>query len=141
MTHYIFLGGPENLKYWIYQTERERSAQWFWSANKHVRPGDIGYIYLSAPLSRIVGEVDILAEPFFHHSQTMFDNPHMADKWCVEVGNPRYYGNRDDLSMKNLRKLFAVDWGWVRYPRGNTRVPDEILPALKELIGEKSAAN
>lgn len=130
--HYIFLGGAENLKYW--EDERLKNHQWFWSANKHVLPGDIGYIYLSAPLSRIVGEVDIVGKPFFHHGGTMFSNTHMSDKWCVEVANPRYYGERLDLTMKNLRSLFAVDWGWVRYPRGNTRVPDDILPALQELI-------
>lgn len=37
MNHYIFIGGPENLRYW--EDERLKGNQWFWTANKHVRPG------------------------------------------------------------------------------------------------------
>lgn len=134
--HYILQGGPENIKYWE-QPDRYGMVDWFWSANKHVLPGDKAFIYLTAPLSRIVGVVDILKEPFYNPREaSMFLNRHMLDRWCVEVGNPFYFGNRDDLSMANLRKLFGTDWGWVRYPRGNTRVPDEILPPLLELIGD-----
>jgi hypothetical protein len=167
-TYYILQGGPENLRWWL-KNEEYRTWKWFWTANKHIKPGDIAFIYLTSPLSRLVGSVDILGEPFFHFEDTQFDNSHMHNKWCVEVGNPKYFGDVEDkcaecgvfrnthrlrkakglldcpkfvadggpLSMTNLRKLFAVDWGWVRYPRGNTRVPDEILPALKELIYDR----
>jgi hypothetical protein len=134
--YFIFQGGPENLRWWV-KNDLYRHSQWFWSANKHVVPGDKALIYLTAPLSRIVGDVDVIGKPFWNdRSNSMFENDHMVDKWCVEVGNPFYYGMREDLTMANLRKLFGVDWGWVRYPRGNTRVPAEILESLLELIGE-----
>lgn len=142
--YYIFQGGPELIKYWLVP-EEWTGHKWYWSANKHVVAGDKAFIYLTSPQSRIVGEVDVMGEPFFNGQPYAFDNPHMNDKWCVEVGNPIPFTNTAldytgggpvHLSMMNLRKLFGKDWGWVRYPRGNTRVPDEILPALLELASQ-----
>lgn len=63
-TYYILQGGPENIRYWL-DNEKWAKHQWFWSANKHILPGDKAFIYLTSPQSRIVGVVDILGEPFF----------------------------------------------------------------------------
>lgn len=128
---YIFQGGPETK--WL--IEDGHFPTFFWTANKHVKKGEIAFIYLTAPISKIVGAVRITGEPFFNPAATsMFDNPFMYDKWCVEVGEVNFYGEHESLSMKNLRKLFATDWGWVRYPRGSTRIPDEIMGSFYELI-------
>lgn len=100
---YIFQGGPETK--WL--IEDGHFPTFFWTANKHVKKGEIAFIYLTAPISKIVG---------------------------AEVGEVNFYGEHESLSMKNLRKLFATDWGWVRYPRGSTRIPDEIMGSFYELI-------
>lgn len=141
MNRYIFMGGSENLVYWLQNKDYSDDSfgrsneQWFWSCNRHCQVGEKAFVYLCSPLSRIVGEVDILGEPFYNDAQAeMFDNQHMQNKWVCEVGNPVYFGQHDALTMKNLKALFGVDWGWVRYPRGNTKVPVEILPVLQELI-------
>ena len=132
---YIFQGGPENLRWWLKNDEYHRDHQSFWSANKHVRPSDVVFIYLTAPLSRIVGTVSVLGDPFFNpRANSMFLNPHMLEKWCVEVGYPFYFGDHEELKLSNLRRLFGADWGWVRYPRGNTRIPNEIVSPFLELI-------
>ena len=169
MNYWIFIGGPENLRHWEARRLHD-GQQWFWTANKRVRSGDTGFIYLTAPLSRIIGEVDIVGEPFFNHAEGgMFSNRYMLDKWCVEVANPVYFTppgdgcaecgkSRDghnrtpgwyeegaceqyqkivsNLSMTNMRKLFAKDWGWVRYSRGNTQVPPHVLAPFLELIDQ-----
>lgn len=137
--YFILQGGPELIKYWIGEyAEKWQRHRWWWSANKKAAPGDKAFIYLTSPQSRIVGEVDVIGDPFWNDGQNSgFDNPHMSNKWCVEVGNPIGYGNTFMLSMFNLRRLFAPDWGWVRYPRGNTRVPDEILPGILEIVRQE----
>jgi hypothetical protein len=140
--YYIFQGGPELIKYWVGpDAEQWQSHRWWWSANKHVVPGDKAFIYLTSPQSRIVGEVDVIGKPFMNGPPYAFDNAHMSNKWCAEVGNPKGYGNSYMLSMFNLRKLFSTEWGWVRYPRGNTRVPDEILPAMLEIAKQELKRN
>lgn len=128
---WLFQGGAETE--WL--IEDGDFYQFFWTANKHVEVGDVALIYLTAPISGIVGTVRILGKPFFNHAATsMFNNEFMHDKWCVEVGEALYIGRHEDLTIRNLRKLFAVDWGWVRYPRGSTRIPADIVGPLLELL-------
>lgn len=133
MTNFwLFQGGAE--VEWLLQEDSPFDT-YFWTANKHVKKGDIALIYLTAPLSRIMANVRIVGEPFFNPAATsMFDNPFMYDKWCVEVGETLYHGSHDELSIRNLRKIFSDDWGWVRYPRGSTRIPKEIEKPLLELL-------
>ncbi|HEX3102556.1 MAG TPA: hypothetical protein VHQ01_12215 [Pyrinomonadaceae bacterium] len=132
MSYWIFQGGPETE--WLLEKDSPFD-QYFWTANKHVQVGEVAFIYLTAPISKIVAGVNILKEPFFNAAATsMFDNEYMYDKWCVEVGNTHYYGQHEDLSMRNMRKLFSLDWGWVRYPRGSTRIPDEIVSPFLEMM-------
>lgn len=129
---YIFQGGPETE--WLLESDSPFDT-FFWTANKHVKKGEVAFIYLTAPISKIVAGVNIVGDPFFNPAATsMFDNPFMFDKWCVEVGNTLYYGQHEELSMRNMRKLFAADWGWVRYPRGSTRIPDEIVSPFLEMM-------
>lgn len=132
MSYWIFQGGPETE--WLLKGDSPFD-QYFWTANKHVKVGEVAFIYLTAPISKIVAGVNIVAEPFFNPAETsMFDNEFMFDKWCVEVGNTLYYGQHEGLSMRNMRTLFSLDWGWVRYPRGSTRVPDEIVSPFLEML-------
>lgn len=129
---WLFQGGPETE--WLLEDDSP-FERFFWTANKHVQKGDVALIYLTAPLSRIVSTVRIVGAPFFNAAATsMFDNPFMYDKWCVEVGEAVHLGSHDELSIANLRKLFSLDWGWVRYPRGSTRIPDEIVPLIEQLL-------
>lgn len=129
---WLFQGGPETE--WLLE-EDSPFKRFFWTANKNVKKGEIAFIYLTAPLSRIMATVRIVGDPFFNSGETsMFDNPFMNDKWCVEVGETVYLGSHDELSIANLRKLFSVDWGWVRYPRGSTRIPDDVVYPLSELM-------
>ena len=132
MSYWIFQGGPETE--WLLQKDSPFDT-FFWTANKNVAAGEVAFIYLTAPISKIIAGVNILKEPFFNPAETsMFDNPFMFNKWCVEVGNALYYGQHDDLSIANMRKLFSFDWGWVRYPRGSTRIPDEIVNPFLEML-------
>lgn len=132
--YYILQGGAE-LLFWFKNHAKliGTSQQFFWTSPKQARKGDIGFIYLCAPQSRIVASVELLGEPF-HNIGNMFQNEIMRDKWCVEIGKAKYFEPRKELSMRGLRELFATDWAWLRYPRGNTKIPAEILPPLLELL-------
>ncbi|MBS1793645.1 MAG: hypothetical protein JSS81_07320 [Acidobacteria bacterium] len=135
--YFILQGGAELLdwfrKYakWIGTTQ-----QFFWTCPKTAKKGDKAFIYLCAPESRIVASVDLVAEPF-QNVGNMFENKIMQDKWCVEIGSAVYFEPRRNLAMKGLRELFAVDWPWLRYPRGNTKIPADLIEPFLELINQK----
>ena len=130
--YYILQGGPENLGYFEHN-EDYQDEQWWWSGPKSAKPGDIAFIYLTAPVSRIVGRTEIMGEPF-HNMAKIFDNPMMDNRWCVPVKVVIYYPHRFELTMAGLRSLFSKDWPWLRYPRGGTKIPAHILPPFLELI-------
>jgi hypothetical protein len=133
-TYYVFLGGPETRWFDAHERdERFAAYKWYWTCLKNAKVGDQAFIYLTAPISRIVGKIEIVAEPFFHLDQTIFDNPKMANKYCAEVKYIESYELREDLTMKGLRRLFP-DWPWLTMPRSNTRIPKEFLSAFLELI-------
>lgn len=131
---YILQGGAE-LLFWFRDHSHRigNQNQLFWTSPKTAKKGEKAFIYLCAPESRIVAEVELIEEPF-HNVGNMFRNEIMRDKWCIEIGKAKYFEPRNELTMKGLRALFAVDWGWLRYPRGNTTIPSDILPPLMELI-------
>lgn len=133
MNLWLFQGGAETE--WLLKADESGFDQFFWTANKNVCVGDVALIYLTAPLSAIIATVQIIGEPFFNPAATsMFNNSFMYDKWCVEVGKAFYLGRHDELTIANLRRLFATDWGWVRYPRGSTRIPEHMIPLLQDLM-------
>jgi hypothetical protein len=138
-SYYILQGGPENIDFFE-NNAAYRDEDWWWSGPKTAKPGDLAFIYLTAPLSRIVGRVKIIGEPFYNAAH-IFNNPIMNDRWCVPVGDVLHYPARRELTMRGLRELFSVDWAWVRYPRGNTRIPDHIIKPFLELVdGDRESA-
>jgi hypothetical protein len=133
MANFILLGGPEHLDWFENPNAVEFSnCDYFWTCPKTAAVGDVGFIYLTAPVSRIVGKVRIVGEPFYQVGDIMFENPKMRNKYCAEVEFAEYYPSAN-LTIKNLRSLFQ-DWGWLTMPRSNTRIPDSVLPAFLELI-------
>jgi hypothetical protein len=127
--YYVLLGGAEH-----YDSFKDATAhadeQWFWTVPKEARPGETAFIYLCAPVSRIVGRLSVIAEPFYNVD--MF--PRWKDNWMAEVGNVEYFEPRPELSIKGLRELFP-DWGWLRYPRNKTRIPADLVGPFLELMG------
>jgi hypothetical protein len=133
MKYYVLLGGPEHLPFF------ERNAalaghKWFWTMVKSAKVGDTCFVYMSAPVSRIVGLFKVVGEPFFHVGNTMFDNPQMRDQYVAEIGGVKYFQPRPELTMKGLRELFP-EWGWLRYPRSKTSIPDKIVVPFLEMVG------
>lgn len=142
---YIFQGGPDNVPW--FEFVRNHGAErlndylregFYWVCPKGVKIGDRAFIYLTAPLSRIVGLVEVTGEPFWNYPDR-FDNSFMAGKRCVRISFLEAFDTESDLlTIWNLRKLFAKDWGWVRYPRGSTKIPatDGIRKSFLELVDE-----
>lgn len=130
-SHYILLGGAEHLPFFE-NHENFQTEKWFWTVPKSAKIGDIGFVYLCAPVSRIVGQIEIIDEPFFN--QHTF--PTWQNNWMSEIGNVKFFAPCGALTIKGLRALFP-DWSWLRYPRGKTRIPAEILTPLLELINDK----
>lgn len=132
MNYYVLLGGPENLRFFE-RREAYAGRAWLWTMVKDARVGESCFVYLSAPVSRFVGRFKVKAEPFYHVGTTMFSHPQLRDTWVAKVGDVEYFTGRPELAIKRLRELFP-DWGWLRYPRGKTRIPDEVLKPFLELM-------
>lgn len=128
--YYIVLGGPEHLEFVQKYEEQPVAEQWFWTVPKDARDGDAAFVYLTAPVSRIVGKLLIIGEPFFNVNE--FENPKTKKKWMVEIRPVAYFGSRPELTMRGLRALFP-DWAWLSYPRSAARMPDEIIQPFLEL--------
>jgi hypothetical protein len=132
MNYYVLLGGPEHLDF-FQNNSQYAGTQWFWTMVKGARVGETCFVYMSAPVSRFVGRIEVVGEPFFHVGSTMFDNPKMRDQYVAEIGKVVYFAPRPELSISGLRKLFT-DWGWLRYPRSKTRIPDDLVKPFLELM-------
>ena len=129
--YYILMGGAEHLDFFEHNA-RYAGDQWFWTVPKGARAGEVGFVYLCAPVSRIVGRVEFIAKPFYNVG--MF--PEWADQWMAEVGNVVYFPTRHELTIRGLRELFSADWGWPRYPRSKTIIPADIVQPFLELVKE-----
>lgn len=131
--YYILQGGAELIDSFRLAAEPEYADyQWFWTVPKGAAAGESGFIYLCAPVSRIVGRVEIAGEPFFNAGD-MFKNEVMKEKWCAEIAFRAPYEPRPELTFSGLRKLFLQDWNWLRYPRGNTKLPPRIWKPFFEM--------
>ncbi|HQU83889.1 MAG TPA: hypothetical protein PKY59_12215 [Pyrinomonadaceae bacterium] len=132
--HFVLLGGAEHIDFFR-ENHHFVDHQWFWTVPKTAKKGDIGFVYLCAPVSRIVGQLEFMKEPFFN----TVTFPQFKNNWMAEVGNVQYFETRQEITIKGLRKLFP-DWKWLLYPRGKTKVPAEILQPLLELLRGDDAA-
>lgn len=127
--YFILQGGAEHLRFFQASEAYLSRQQWFWIVTKSAQKGDIGFVYLCAPVSRIVGQVEFLDDPFYN----TITFPRWANNWMTEIGNVRYFEPRPELTIKGLKPLFP-DWAWLRYPRGKTQIPAEILQPFLDLI-------
>ncbi len=128
--YYILLGGPEHLD-WFEHFDEDALSQYFWTVPKDARIDETAFIYLTAPVSRIVGKVMIIGEPFYNINE--FENPKTKNSWMAQISRVEYFKPRAELHMKGLRALFP-DWGWLSYPRGKTKIPTEIRKPFLELM-------
>lgn len=131
--YYILLGGPEHLGFFEKYEEQSIAEQWFWTVPKDAKVDEAAFVYLTAPVSRIVGKVLLTGEPFYNINE--FENPKTKNKWMAEIHCVGYFQPRRELTMQGLRRLFP-DWGWLSYPRGKTKIPADILQPFLELVGE-----
>ena len=134
MNYFVLLGGPEHFDFFKNNARYGRD-QWFWTMQKDARVGDSCFVYMSAPVSRFVGSMEVVGDPFFHVGNTMFSNPKLRDQYVAEIGKVKYFEPRPELTIAGLRGLFP-DWGWLRYPRSKTRIPAEVLGPFLELVGK-----
>lgn len=129
--YYVLQGGPESLEFFE-NSQNFSDEEWYWTVPKKAEIGDLGLVYLTAPISRIVGQVEIVQNPFLNLGN-VFDNPKMNGKYCAQVEFKKYFQFREDLTISGLRNLFP-EWSWLFMPRGNTRVPETLLKPILELI-------
>lgn len=129
MTYYILLGGAEHLDFFE-SPSSYADETWFWTVPKTARVGDTAFVYLCAPVSRIVGQFEIAGEPLYNHGWL---SERWKNNWMAEIGNVTYFEPRPELTIKGLRELFP-DWGWLRYPRNKVKIPTEIVKPFLELV-------
>lgn len=128
--YYLLLGGPEHYTFFEHNA-RFAQDSWFWTVFKNTRVGDTAFIYLTAPVSRIVGQVEVIGEPFFNVNR--FKNKKTKNRWMAEIGKVVFFPHRRELTMRGLREIFS-DWTWLFYPRGSTKIPADILSPFLEMI-------
>lgn len=128
--HYILLGGAEHFDFFS-NNLAFADEDWFWTVPKTAKIGEKCFVYLCAPVSRLVGQLEIIDEPFYNTH--LF--PEWANKWMAKVKFVEYFEERPELTIKGLRQLFP-DWAWLRYPRGKVRIPAHILTPFLELMGD-----
>lgn len=126
--YFILLGGAEHFDFFS-DNLSFADEQWFWTVPKTAQIGDTAFVYLCAPVSRIVGKIEVIAEPFYNIN--MF--PNWANNWMAEIQFVEYFEPRPELTLKRLKELFE-DWAWLRYPRGKTRIPAHIVQPFLELM-------
>jgi len=130
MNYYIILGGPEHLDFFEHN-ENHWMHRWFWTVPQTAKKGEFAFVYLTAPLSRIVGKVLLFGEPFYNICE--FDNPKTQNRWMAEIQVLQYFEPKSELTMSGLRALFP-DWRWLSYPRGKSKIPTEIVRPFLELM-------
>jgi hypothetical protein len=126
--YFILVGNAEHLD-WFESNPDYYGEKSFWTVPKPAKIGDEGFVYLCKPVSRIVGKVEIIAEPFFNIG--MF--PDWANRWMAEIDFRESFSRRPELELQWLRKIFP-EWGWLKCPRQNTKVPAEVLELFLELV-------
>lgn len=137
--HFVLLGGGEHLPYFL-NHEDYNQYEWFWTVPKAAKKGDHGYIYLTAPVSGIVGRVTIVDDPWFH-VDGFFDNPFLMNKQVAKISEVVTFTRRRYFTMKFLRRVFGRDWPWLTMPRSHVRIPEHILPAFLELATKGTCSN
>lgn len=130
--YFILLGAARHLDFFR-RNDLYSNEPWFWTCPKSANKGDFGFVYLNAPVSQIVGCVKFIGEPFYNVD--MF--PRWANNWMVEIGEVKDFSSNENLTIAKLRELFP-DGGWLRYPRGKTKIPAEILKPFLELVGREN---
>lgn len=136
--YFVLQGGPENLTWFAGDRFPTEDGQaFFWTVPKAAKRGDRAFIYLTAPVSAIVGEVEIVNDPF-ENLHNMFENNFMAGKRCAEVALRRSFARRSHLTMRFLRARFSGEWKWLSYPRGSVHVPENFRGVLLEHVNRRS---
>ena len=129
--YYILLGGEEHFNFFKHNDLYTRS-EWFWTSPKNALVGEVAFVYLRAPVSRIVGQFQFIGAPFYN---TVFF-PRWSGHWMAQVHKVVYFEERPELTIKGMRELFP-EWGWLSYPRSKVKIPTEILPPFLELVQVK----
>lgn len=122
LQHFIFLGSPEDAGWLTGESEPEVG----WTTHAMIEPGDQVYFYITAPTSAIVAV-----------------GTRLDDEWICEEYGSRWEGRTMhdvrveshglNVTMGMLRAVFP-DWPWLRYPRQNAKVPDELVEPFLHLI-------
>lgn len=121
-SYYIFLGSPED-RHWIQNNETVG-----WTSHRDAELDDRVFFYITAPVSAVVG---------YGHICGGFKNEDIRSKyyerWMSEI---LVINDSLNIPFGNLRELFP-DWRWLKFPRQNTQIPEEIVKPFLELVNEK----
>ena len=122
--YYIFLGS---------QADRHHLKKFDlvgWTAHKNFTLNDTAFFYITAPVSAIVA-CGVMLEKLW-----VDDDPN--SKWKGKVFAEIYIQSDSlHIPIRHLRQLFP-EWAWLRYPRQNALIPQEIVKPFLELVGEKN---
>ena len=105
-----------------------------WTCRKEAVYGDIAAIYLTAPISSIVGYGMIYSEPEIEEESDW------ADKYFADIGRFRLFAENDFVPIRRLKELFP-EWKYLAQPRRTGIAPDAITGALVELLRQTDEQN
>ena len=102
----------------------------FWTVNPKVLPDDRIIFYLHSPISAFVAIGRVRTEPELDHGLTRWHGKYMADVTIEKMIEPPL---GRIAAMKRL-----PDWGWLKTPRANVRVPDAVEDRLMAALSVRS---
>lgn len=120
--YFIFLGSKDDKQF------LEADEVVGWTSHDRARKDDEIFFYICAPHSAIVAHgIKVYEDDWTHPPDTdkRFSGRAMTD---IVV-------RRADLNipMRKLRELFP-EWAWLRYPRQNTQIPEDLVKPFLELM-------
>jgi len=128
MATYVTHGGDHQLEHLSALALEKGTVRW--TVSRRVAPGDNVIFYLHSPISGFVAVGRVQTEPKLNHGLARWHGKYMADVTVGRMIEPPL--SRTD-AMKQLQ-----DWGWLKTPRSDVRVPDAVENRLMAALSAKS---
>lgn len=124
--HWILMGNPDDGEVLMFECLPENFT--CWTTHKEAKIGDVVYFYITAPISGIVAKGVVNSEPELND----IANHRWAGYYFSDISELTPV-KEFPIAISQIRRLFP-DWAYWRYPRRNTRIPDEFVTAFNALI-------